>query len=120
MMKKILIAGGAAALVLSPLVAADEPPRRDPVARHVAVTYSDLNLARLADAETMLGRLERAARRACGRGVVDSAVPVVEHRLRRECARDATSRAVAELDAPLVTALYGVEPSFVSLTSASD
>ena len=51
--------------------------------RHVDVGYGDLDLARSADAETMLSRIERAAKRACDRRSVHG---VYEFRDYRACA----------------------------------
>lgn len=79
----------------------------------VTVSYADLNLTTLADAQVMLTRLEKAAYRACGgdpRLNVDYDLmgPHIE-RTYRECRTDAVSRAVTSVNAPLLTAVHREE-----------
>ena len=70
--------------------------------RHQVVSYADLNLQNAADAAILRGRIESAARVVCGvRGM--GPMPI-EIRTRLEvCAKDATARAIADVDAPLLT-----------------
>jgi UrcA family protein len=87
------------------LPAAAHPLPFDDIVTRVRVVYSDLDLNRRGDAAIMLGRLDRAAMFACGATALSS------HAVRgaarsSECFREALDRAVAELGAPAVSALY--------------
>src|SRR5262249_28082976 len=111
------------ALVLAFAIAAIPPARaetQDVVVQKTGVSYRDLDLSKRADATTMLARIERAARHACGDNPLvlphyDEAPAAVTKEFKR-CVRDAVRRAVADLDAPLVTLAYdGNEgPAFAS------
>ena len=75
-----------------------------------AVGYADLDLERSADAAEMLLRLERAASGVCGgdpRGqqYYDIAPGAITERY-EQCRESALSRAVLELDNPIVSRLY--------------
>jgi UrcA family protein len=62
------------------------------------VHYGDLNLASQADASILLGRIKSAARSVCG---LHQGMPMpieIQARL-RACADDATTRALADVDA---------------------
>lgn len=62
------------------------------------VRYGDLNLASQADAAILLGRIKSAARTVCGLHQ-NMPMPIeIQSRL-QACAADATSRALAEVDA---------------------
>jgi UrcA family protein len=76
----------------------------------VAVNYGDLDLKTLGDAQSMLTRLQKAAYQACGgdpRLSQDYSLmgPKLE-RTYRECRSDAVSRAVAAVNAPLLTEIH--------------
>jgi len=70
----------------------------------VSVAYADLNLANPRGAQTMLHRLEAASDKACG----GRPAPRFHKQWQqyRACTNEALSKAVAEIDAPLVTALF--------------
>lgn len=70
----------------------------------IDVFYGDLNLDHPAGAEKMMNRINRAAVRACG-GTPDSR-DLRERQAFRQCVTTATTSAVRQLNAPLVTALY--------------
>lgn len=74
----------------------------------IDVPYGDLNLANPAGAEIMLRRIRNAASKVCG-GTPDNhyAQDVARY---RKCVRIATSNAVAQLNAALVTALHAGRP----------
>src|SRR5262245_64919802 len=67
------------------------------------VNYSDLNLNAAAGAQTLYGRLRMAATQVCapfwGSTLTDKA-------RWRECFEPALARSVAEVDAPMLTALH--------------
>lgn len=65
------------------------------------VSYADLNLENAADAATLHKRILTAARKVCG--VYTSPVPLELASPLRACAADATARAIAEVNAPLLT-----------------
>ncbi len=71
----------------------------------ITVAFHDLNLGRSADAEDMLGRLQDASRRVC-RSAGHGLRGVDRHQARQTCQNEALTRAVAGLDAPVVTALH--------------
>ena len=61
------------------------------------VRYADLNLASQADSAILLGRIKLAARNVCG--LHQGPMPIeIQSRL-QACAADATSRALADIDA---------------------
>ena len=66
--------------------------------RQQVVSFSDLNLENSADAEILLGRIKSAARMVCG--LRNSGPMPIDFRSRlQNCANDAVSRAVADVDA---------------------
>lgn len=70
--------------------------------RHQVVSYADLNLENAADAATLLARIQTAAREVCG--VRRAPLIPIEIRVRLDsCAKDATARAIADVNAPLLT-----------------
>jgi UrcA family protein len=80
------------------------------VVDRVTVSYDDLDLSAPADTRVLLTRLEKAAFRACGgdpRTNVDYGMmgPRLE-KMYRECRVNAVSRAVVEVDAPLLTQIH--------------
>jgi UrcA family protein len=70
--------------------------------QHQAVSYADLNVQSEADAAILLKRIKAAARTVCGlrRGNPMPAEIVARLEL---CAEDATARAIADIDTPLLT-----------------
>jgi len=100
----VLAAAIAAAALFTPIAQAGE-------ANSIAVQRADLNLQSEAGAETMLNRLNHAARRACG--VSSTArLDLETFNNNRACMADAVQRAVDSLDAPLVTALHAERDLF--------
>jgi UrcA family protein len=75
--------------------------------RSVQVHYGDLDLSRVDGAARMLHRIERAASRACG-GRPDGR-DRQDLGFYRMCVSAAADEAVANLNAPLVTALHRSE-----------
>jgi UrcA family protein len=72
----------------------------------VAVRFNDLDLNNRTDAAIMLGRLDDAAMQACG---ADPFSSLREYRMSirsSRCYARSLSRAVSELDAPEVTAMF--------------
>jgi UrcA family protein len=71
-----------------------------------AVNYGDLNLNDEQDAKTMLKRIERAAKKACGgHATFSSYTGSLDHTF-EECRGKAVQRAVKQLGAPRVTRIY--------------
>lgn len=66
------------------------------------VSYADLNLDVEADAATLLGRIESAARKVCGLNRV-SILPLAMQYELQICANEATARAINDVNAPLLT-----------------
>jgi UrcA family protein len=99
-----LVAACALAAALTPAAYAET------ITTEVRVTYGDLNLDNAEDASVLLGRLERAARRACGGHAsfdpnYDMAPRATEERY-RSCYKSALERAVAQFDAPNLARAY--------------
>ena len=70
--------------------------------RHQVVSYADLNLENAADAAILMARIQTAAREVCG--VRRAMLIPIDLRLRIDaCAKDATARAIADVNAPLLT-----------------
>lgn len=109
MVKKVAAAPGSVLLLLALAISpasADQQAGGRSGATPVVVGFADLDLALPAHAETMLDRLEEAGRQACGTHHIPWLVSGSDRRRVRECALQATARAVRELDAPMVTALH--------------
>jgi len=66
------------------------------------VSYHDLNLKTEHGAETLLTRIQSAARKVCIQANPDLMKPNIRD-LRQSCTEDATARAVASINAPLLT-----------------
>ena len=65
--------------------------------RQEVVSYADLDLQTESGAKTLLTRIKFAARRVCG--VYDAGLIAIEFRAElHRCAREATARAVADVD----------------------
>lgn len=96
MNRPLLLAAALACALAAPAFAGE--------ARSILVQRADLNLQSEAGAEAMLGRLERAAERACG--VTTARVDLETHNRGRACVEETMANAVGSLNAPLVTALY--------------
>jgi UrcA family protein len=71
-------------------------------AREKTVSYGDLNLQRHEGVATLYARITRAANLVCSDP--NERMPQVASRI-RQCAADATSRAVAEVGVPALAAL---------------
>jgi UrcA family protein len=100
-------------LVVATQSAFAAPHAEQVTVRRVAVQYGDLDLGTRTDARVLLTRLEKAAKRACGGDPhLNPDYSLMFGRLERayqECRGDAVSRAVAEIDASLLTDLYRSE-----------
>ena len=77
-------------------------------APYEVVSYADLNLANEADAATLLDRIKAAARRVCSRDV--DLLPLDFHNPVQRCAKAATARAVAEINARSTAVVASVRP----------
>ena len=72
------------------------------VMQQQVVSFADLNLDTEADAATLLGRIKSAARRVCGVNQVSILPLALQYEL-QVCAKEATARAVNDVNAPLLT-----------------
>lgn len=92
------------AATAAPADAGVHPARQDPDALETTVRFADLDLNRTAGADLMFSRLERAARDVCGE---EPSPRELSKRSRyRACVAASLERAVAVVDAPLVTARH--------------
>jgi UrcA family protein len=70
------------------------------------VYYGDLDIETEQDAKTMLQRIERAARKACGgHATFSSYTGALDHTF-EECRDKAIQRTVIQLGAPMLTRIY--------------
>jgi UrcA family protein len=101
-MKTILscLAAVAAAGTLLP-AAAHAGTEIEMTRRDVLVPYGDLDLSREAGARELLGRIGRASTKVCR---IDGEKGISKEALR--CRREAMSKAVKDVHAPTLTALY--------------
>lgn len=72
----------------------------------IGVRFNDLDLNRPADAAIMLGRLDEAALQACGASPFSLREYQLAIRHWSRCYADSLGRAVSELNAPALTAVY--------------
>jgi len=96
----------AATLSLASGMASAQPghtPASEEGAR-IVLRYPELDLTREQGARTLIGRIQLAARAACG--AEPSPLSLGEYQAFRRCVSQATSRSVTRVDAPLVTAIY--------------
>ncbi len=100
---KILALAVTAAVLFAAAPAAFAQPSGEATA--VAVRHSDLDLNDPAQAGVMLDRIGRAALQACG--AADTSVSEYQAAVRASaCYREGVRDAVAQLNAPALTALY--------------
>ena len=103
-MKKIMICALALALA-APAAASFAASRSDDTTVLVQVKYQDLDLKSARDAALLLKRLDNAALEACGAS--SFSLPDYRAAVRHSpCFGAATSRAVASIASPTLTAMY--------------
>jgi UrcA family protein len=91
------------------LLAINAQAGKDPYAApQKAVHYDDLDLSVAADADRLYGRLQRAAKRVCGRPDVRNLRNASKQRI---CYRESLAAAVATVNHNSVTALYEADKS---------
>ena len=91
---------GVLAFALSAGAAFAEP--KGPAAE-VAVSYAELDLSKSAGVEVLYDRLQRAAAKVCGVNERSSSLYYIASAAEKKaCYQDALSRAVAQIDAPLL------------------
>ena len=81
---------------------ADAPPQTIETAQ---VSYADLDLSTEAGARALLGRIDSAARDACGDATHSPLLPREGANL-RECVNEAVGTAVSKIGSPLVASLH--------------
>lgn len=94
-------------LAINPIAQARQPSPEKQLVGSVRVAYADLDLSHDADVRLLLGRIEKAAYRACGgnprRHPGYSVMPNRTEAVFKECREDAIARAVAVIDAPILS-----------------
>ena len=99
------------AITATALPVRGQPPG-EPLERiaSVQISYRDLDLRQEAGARAMLERLERAAVRACGGNpkwdLTYEIMPKRTVEVFQSCRRNAIARAVAHIDAPMLSDLF--------------
>lgn len=112
MRKSILITAAIAcsALFAAPAMAVETTTQAQ------AVRYADLDLTQAADADIMISRIERAARRVCRTGGVSD---IAMRSSVRACAREAAANTIASMANPMVSARYAERQAPRAMTFAS-
>ena len=93
---------------------ADTPPQVE--AKTLEVSYDDLNIGSQSGARTLLVRIEKAARNACG-PITHSPLLPRERAYQRECVVDAVDAAVKRVDLPTLTALHTGAPADIAIAA---
>lgn len=99
-MKLLMIFVATAAIAAPAAAQTVRPSASNPDMLEVVVSLGDLDLARPEGAATAVRRLRRASRAVCGELVLS---PIEITARRQDCVKAALSRAVDEIDAPLVS-----------------
>lgn len=101
-------------LAVNPAAQAWEPSPERKLVKTERVTYADLDLSRQADAEVLLGRIKKAAYRACGgdprRHPTYTVMPRRTEMVFQDCREDAIARALGSIDVPVLSQAR-VEPA---------
>ena len=92
----------ALAITATSVAPAIAEPRTETVS--VRVSYADLDLARIEGVKTLTARIDRAIDKACGR--MGGKVSLAQTSRIKDCRTVALDKAIAAIDAPLMTALY--------------
>jgi len=107
--RKSLVLGAIGIIATTQVALARAPVERVEIGR-VAVSYGDLDLGNASDARVLLDRLQDAAYKACGgdRRSISNYTPQWNWLATelQECRNDAVSRAVATVDAPLLSTVF--------------
>jgi UrcA family protein len=94
-------------LAIIPAAQATLPAKDKKLVGTVRVAYADLDLTRRADVQTLIGRIENAAYRACGgdprRHSSYAMTPSHTAAVFKECREDAIARAIGAIDAPALS-----------------
>ena len=93
---------------------ADTPPLV--LTKSHEVSFDDLNLASESGARTLLVRIEKAAKSACG-PLSHSPVLPRERAHHSQCVADAVDAAVKRVDLPTLTALYTGAPADIAIAA---
>jgi len=97
------------ALIFASVSAASAYPMDEVEVQSKVVHFGDLDINYAPDADVLLDRIHTAARHVC----TDSG-SIVAPRHNRDCQADSESRAVAQVDNPMLTARFnGVTPEVV-------
>jgi UrcA family protein len=111
MFNKSQFAGVALATVLSLALghsASASIPSEDQIYSQT-VSFRDLDLSKEQDAQTALYRISRAARSVCSGGYDQWRTMFAGGRAYGNCVKEATSKAVAHANQPMLTAAYNVD-----------
>jgi len=102
-MKSLLVAlASGVSLLLGAAALAQSPYEKPPT---TVVHFSDLDVTRAEGARVLLGRLQHAARVVCSSAADGKDLKRIS--LYESCLKESMDRAVADVHAPLVSALYG-------------
>ncbi len=102
MTRKFVSLFAAVAIAIASIGGASAQPRQ--ITSTVVVSYADLDLSRIEGVKTLSMRLGRAVDKVCGRKS-DTALTTLRRHI-ATCRTESMNRAVASIDAPLLTAYY--------------
>jgi UrcA family protein len=96
--------GIAAAFALGTCLIANTAAAKDPTLNQVTVSYADLDLSKPAGAQALYKRIRAAASKVCTPRVTIS--PIYRGRSFVKCYDEVMASAVAQVNRPVLTALY--------------
>ncbi len=97
--KTLAVIAGSAAFALLPAMAGSAPSSH---MEKVEISTKGYDLSKPADAQIVLYKISRAAKKVCGSTNVRQ--PLGQRMTVQKCHEDAVTRAVASIDAPILTA----------------
>ena len=102
-------------LAIQPAAHAETRPEKKQLVATVRVSYADLDLTRQEDAEILLGRIKKAAFRACGgkpqQHINFNVMPDRVTAVFKECREDAVARAIGAIQTPALLQAYVATPA---------
>jgi len=93
-------------LASGPITWVASAAQADEALPHKVVSFKDLNLSSTEGAAVLYGRIKSAANEVCGKR---DRSELSQSRTTQICIKDAVSRAVAQINSPMLTSLYNAK-----------
>ena len=93
-------------LAAGPITWVANAAQADEALPHKVVSFKDLNLSNTEGAAVLYGRIKSAANEVCGKR---DRFELSQSRTIQICINDAVSRAVAQINSPMLTSLYNAK-----------